>query len=156
LKSITIQPIGVVHSPRKEMEDDNWGSIVSVIELDASQFSEEVLYGLGDFSHCEVVFHMNRVPENKIETSARHPRNRTDWPKVGIFSQRAKGRPNLIGVSRCRILKVEGHTVTVQALDAIDGTPVLDIKPYMQEFGPLGDVHQPEWSVEVMSRYYLG
>lgn len=155
LANIVIKPIGVVRSPRKEMEDDNWGSVISVIELDAEQFNEEVLYGLGDFSHCEVVFHMNRVSEEKIETAARHPRNRTDWPKVGIFAQRAKGRPNRVGVSRCKVLKVEGLTVTVQALDAIDGTPVIDIKPYMAEFAPIGEVRQADWSKEVMSRYYL-
>ncbi|WAH38356.1 SAM-dependent methyltransferase [Alicyclobacillus dauci] len=153
-EEIIIKPIGIVHSPRTEAIDDNWGSVISEIELDANQFDEQVLYGLSDFSHCEVVFFMDRVPVEKIEKAARHPRNRTDWPKVGIFSQRAKGRPNRIGVSRCKILRVDGITVTVQALDAINGTPVIDIKPYMEQFAPLGEVHQPEWSREVMSKYY--
>lgn len=151
---ISVKPVGVVHSPRKEMKDDYWGSVISQIHLDASQFSEEALYGLNDFSHIEVIFYMNQVKPEKIQTGARHPRNRTDWPKVGIFGQRAKGRPNQLGVSRCRLLQVEGLTLTVQGLDAIDQTPVLDIKPYMAEFGPIGEVFQPEWSKEVMKYYY--
>lgn len=151
---IAVKPIGVVHSPRKEMKDDFWGSVISEIVLDDSQFTEEALYGLQDFSHIEVIFYMNQVNPEKIKLGARHPRNRSDWPKVGIFSQRAKARPNQLGVSRCRLLKVEGLKLTVQALDAIDQTPVLDIKPYMEEFGARGVVHQPEWSKEVMKQYY--
>jgi tRNA-Thr(GGU) m(6)t(6)A37 methyltransferase TsaA len=151
---ISVKPIGIVHSPRKEMKDDFWGSVISEIELDSSLFTEEALYGLKDFSHIEVIFYMHKVNHEKIQFGARHPRNRTDWPKVGIFGQRAKARPNQLGVSRCRLLKVEGLKLTVQALDAIDQTPVLDIKPYMEEFGPIGVVHQPEWSREVMKQYY--
>lgn len=154
-EEITIKPIGTVHSPRKEPLDDHWGSVISEIELDTDQFDAQVLLGLDDFSHCEVVFFMNRVPIRKIEKIARHPRNRTNLPKIGIFAQRSKTRPNRIGVSRCRIVKVEELTVVVEALDAIDGTPVIDIKPYMKEFAPIGEVYQPEWTKELMSHYYL-
>ena len=73
---------------------------------------------------------------------------------MGIFAQRAKGRPNRIGVTVCRLLAVEGLTLTVQALDAIDGTPVLDLKPYMAEFGPRGEIRQPAWSRELMAGYW--
>lgn len=136
------------------MEDDDWGDVVAVIELDGEQFTEEVLAGLADFSHLEVIFHMHGVDPAKIETRARHPRNNPAWPKVGIFAQRPKARPNRLGLSRCQILRVEGLQVTVQALDAIVGTPVLDIKPYMNQFGPRGDVRQPAWADELMKRYY--
>lgn len=154
-EKIVIKSIGLVHCPRMETIDDYWGSVRSKIKIDTDQFDEQALIGLSGFSHCEVVFFMNRVPESKIEKGARHPRNRTDLPKMGIFSQRSKNRPNRIGISRCRIVKVEGLTVVVEALDAIDGTPVIDIKPYMKEFSPIGDVYQPEWTKELMSRYYL-
>ena len=110
--------------------------------------------GLNDFSHLEVVYSFHLVPESKIQTSARHPRNRKDWPKVGIFSQRGKNRPNRLGVSVCRIIKVEGTVITVQGLDAIDATPVLDLKPCMREFAPRGEVRQPEWATELMAAYY--
>lgn len=72
----------------------------------------------------------------------------------GIFAQRAKGRPNRLGVSVCELLAVEGLTVTAQGLDAIDGTPVLDLKPYLQEFAPRSPVRQPAWSHELMAGYW--
>ena len=73
---------------------------------------------------------------------------------IGIFAQRGKGRPNRIGISTCRLLGVDGTRVRVSGLDAIDGTPVLDIKPYMREFGPRGEVRQPHWADEIMGGYF--
>jgi tRNA (adenine37-N6)-methyltransferase len=154
MKEITLIPIGVVRTSRSEIKDDDWGDTVSTIELDGNQFSEEVLYGLEDFSHLEVLFHFHKVDRNKIETGARHPRNNPEWPKVGIFSQRGKNRPNLLGASVCKILKVEGLTITVQALDSIDDTPVVDIKPFMHEFSPNEETRQPQWATELMKNYY--
>ncbi|GLP65728.1 hypothetical protein TUSST3_23480 [Streptomyces sp. TUS-ST3] len=92
--------------------------------------------GLDGFSHLEVVYHFDRVPVERIETSARHPRGNTDWPLVGIFAQRGKNRPNRIGVLRCRLLRTDGLDIHVEGLDVVDGTPVLDTKPYLAEFGP--------------------
>jgi tRNA (adenine37-N6)-methyltransferase len=151
---IKLKPIGLVRSPRKEAIDDHWGKVVSTIELDAEQFKPESLEGLDAFSHIEIVYFFHGVAPDKVETTARHPRNRTDWPKVGIFAQRGKNRPNRIAVSACRLLKVDGLTVTVEGLDAIDGTPVVDIKPHMKEFAPRGPVAQPAWSTELMADYY--
>jgi tRNA-Thr(GGU) m(6)t(6)A37 methyltransferase TsaA len=150
---IRIAPIGWVRTPRAEARDDYWGAVTSTIELD-ERFSPEALAGLADFSHLEVVYQFHGVPLERIETGARHPRNREDWPLVGIFAQRGKARPNRIGVSRCNLVRVEGRVVTVQRLDAIDGTPVLDLKPYMVEFGPIGAVSQPAWATELMKNYY--
>ena len=109
---------------------------------------------LADFSHVEVVFVFDRVDESKVHLGVRHPRNREDWPKVGIFAQRAKARPNRIGVTTCRLLGVDGTTLTVVGLDAIDGTPVLDLKPHVQEFGARGEVHQPVRITEIMAGYW--
>ncbi|WP_297620028.1 SAM-dependent methyltransferase [Nocardia sp.] len=152
--ALEIEPVGRVVGGRGEAFDDHWGSVEATIELDPERFTPEALAGLEDFSHLEVVYHFHLVPEEKVETGARHPRNRQDWPLVGIFAQRGKNRPNRIGVSRCRLLGVDGLTVRVAGLDAIDGTPVLDIKPYMSEFGPRGDLRQPEWSTELMGEYF--
>jgi tRNA-Thr(GGU) m(6)t(6)A37 methyltransferase TsaA len=151
---ITLRPVGVVRSPRRDLRDDLWGGVISTIELDAQRFSHRAVAGLDEFSHLEVVFFMHLVPEHEIEIGARRPRGRRDWPEVGIFAQRAKGRPNRLGVSRCRLLRVDGLRLTVEGLDAVDGTPVLDVKPYMDEFGPRGPVRQPWWSRELMARYY--
>jgi tRNA (Thr-GGU) A37 N-methylase len=94
------------------------------------------------------------VPDAKIETGARRPRGNPDWPLVGIFAQRGKNRPNRIGVTVCRIVSVSGREIEVEGLDAIDGTPVLDIKPVMREFLPRGDIRQPDWSRELMKDYW--
>ncbi len=136
------------------MRDDDWARVSSVIRLDAGQFPAEALAGLSAFSHLEVVFHFDRVPVEKIERTARHPRGNTDWPLVGIFAQRGKNRPNRIGVSRCRLIDVSGYELRVEGLDAVDGTPVLDIKPYMAEYGPRGATEQPQWATELMRNYY--
>ncbi|WP_078579272.1 SAM-dependent methyltransferase [Salipaludibacillus agaradhaerens] len=145
--------IGYVSSSRKEMSDDHWGKVISKIVLN-SNLPEESLKGLEAFSHLEIIFHMDQVEPEKIVTGARHPRGNEEWPAVGVFAQRAKARPNALGVSRCRLLDIKGRELTVQALDAIDGTPVLDIKPYMNEFAPIGEVKQPAWSSELMRDYY--
>jgi tRNA (Thr-GGU) A37 N-methylase len=85
---------------------------------------------------------------------ARHPRGRTDWPLVGIFAQRGKARPNRIGVTTCELVGVDGRRVLVRGLDAIDGTPVLDLKPYMAEFAPRSAVREPAWAHELMRDYW--
>ncbi|WP_127354551.1 SAM-dependent methyltransferase [Actinacidiphila soli] len=154
MSEIRVLPVGHVVGGRVPVEDDDWGRVEAVIQLDSERFGPEALYGLDGFSHIEVVFHFDRVPAEKIETGARHPRGNTDWPLVGIFGQRGKNRPNLLGVSRCRLLKVDGLDIHVSGLDAVDGTPVLDIKPWMAEFGPLDEVTQPAWATELMRDYY--
>ena len=147
-----LRPVALVRGPRKEPVDDFWGGEIATLEFDPAQFGPEALAGLDAFSHLEVVFVMDRV--TAIETGARHPRGREDWPRVGIFAQRASGRPNRIGLSRCRIVDVVGLSVRVDGLDAVDGTPVLDVKPWLSEFGPRGRVTQPSWSTELMTDYW--
>ena len=92
----------------------------------------------------------------KIETAARHPRNNPDWPRVGILAQRAKNRPNQIGSTICRVLRVEGTRLFLEGLDAVDGSPVLDIKPWVREFAPRGELRQPMWVTELMRGYWIG
>ena len=146
-------PIGAVRSTRAEAYDDDWDSETTTVELDP-RFGPEALLGLADFSHVEVLYLFDRVPEDRIETGARHPRGNTDWPLVGILAQRGKNRPNRIGLSVCEVLGVEGTVLRVRGLDAIDGTPVLDLKPWMAEFGPRGEHRQPAWSTELMRGYW--
>ncbi|WP_405546022.1 SAM-dependent methyltransferase [Streptomyces goshikiensis] len=151
---VETEAVAVVVGGRAEVADDDWGRETAVIRLDERRFGPEALFGLADFSHVEIVYHFDRVPEEKVETGARHPRGNPDWPLVGIFAQRGKNRPNRLGVSRCRVLKVDGLDVHVVGLDAVEGTPVLDIKPYMTEFGPRGELRQPEWATTLMRDYY--
>lgn len=151
---ILMKPIGIVRSARAEPIDDDWDAVEARIELDPALFAPDATASLGDFSHVEVVFHFDRVADDEIQTGARHPRGRKDWPKVGILAQRGKGRPNRIGVTVCRLLSVDGLRLRVRGLDAIDGTPVLDIKPVMAGFLPRGEVREPDWARELMAGYW--
>jgi len=151
--SYSVRPIGHVRGGRTEPIDDGWDAVTATIEL-APDFGPEALAGLDGFSHVEVVFLFDRVAEGAIVAGARHPRGRTDWPKVGIFAQRGKDRPNRLGVTSCRLLAVEGTTLRVAGLDAIDGTPVLDLKPVMRGFLPREEVREPDWARELMADYW--
>ncbi|MEN9801953.1 MAG: tRNA ((37)-N6)-methyltransferase TrmO [Actinomycetota bacterium] len=145
-------PIGVVRSSRSRPEDDKWDQETSLIEL-LAPFDERSVRGLETFSHCIVVYVFDQASWDESRMS-RHPRGNAEWPEVGIFAQRAKDRPNRLGVSVCRTLGVDRGTVHLAGLDAIDGTPVVDIKPWMTEFGPRGAVSQPQWASELMKDYW--
>lgn len=150
---IEIEAIGRVEGGRREAEDDDWGAEEACIAL-AERFAPDALDGLEEFSHVEVLFFFDRVDPAKIVSGARHPRNHRDWPAVGIFAQRGKARPNRIGSTICRLQRREGRRLWVEGLDAIDGTPVLDIKPVMREFLPREELRQPAWSHELMRHYW--
>jgi len=150
---IEIEPIGHVEGPRREPTDDWWGGLDACIVLD-EQFPAEALEGIESFSHAEILFLFDRVPPEEIALGARRPRDRADWPEVGIFAQRGKGRPNRIGTTICRVLRREGRRLYVAELDAVDGTPVVDIKPVMAEFLPREPVRQPAWSHALMRDYW--
>jgi tRNA-Thr(GGU) m(6)t(6)A37 methyltransferase TsaA len=154
MNDFIIAPVGHVVGGRAAAVDDDWGPERAIIRLDADRFTTDALLGLDAFSHLEVVFVFDRVTEDRIVFDARHPRNNPEWPRIGVFAQRGKNRPNRLGLSRCDLVRVDGLDVHVAGLDAIDGTPVVDIKPYMAEFGPRGDVRQPAWSTELMAQYY--
>jgi tRNA (Thr-GGU) A37 N-methylase len=150
---ITVQPIGFVRCERTEVRDDFWGGVPAAIEL-APDLSTDSLDGLDEYSHAEIIFVLDRVPTEAIAYGARIPRNNPAWPKVGIFAQRAKARPNRLGTTIVRIIGRDGRRLLVAGLDAIDGTPVLDIKPVLAEFLPKEELRQPAWSHELMQNYF--
>jgi tRNA-Thr(GGU) m(6)t(6)A37 methyltransferase TsaA len=149
----SVATIGTVTSSRDEAIDDDWGDVSATITL-AAPLDERSVSGLEEFSHVEVVFLFDRVDPDAVCLHSRHPRGNLEWPEVGILAQRAKDRPNRIGLCTCELVAVDGATIVVRGLDAVDGTPVLDVKPYMLEFGPRGDVRQPAWSHELMRDYW--
>lgn len=150
---LELHPIGYVEAARTDMTDDFWGGEAACITL-ADRVEPEVLEGIESFSHVEVVFFFDRVEPQHVTFGTRHPRNNPAWPLVGIFAQRGKNRPNRIGTTICRILRREGRCLFVTGLDAINGTPVLDIKPVMMEFLLRTEVRQPPWSRELMRHYW--
>jgi tRNA (adenine37-N6)-methyltransferase len=149
----TVRPLGVVSSSRDEAIDDDWGPVEATITL-VEPLDARAVVGLDQFSHIEVVFLFDQVDPDAVHLGVRHPRNNPDWPEVGVLAQRVKSRPNRLGVSRAELVSVTGTELVVRGLDAIDGTPVLDIKPWMDEFGPRGPVHQPAWATELMAGYW--
>lgn len=152
---ITIEPVGYVHSQRTAATDDNWSVVQSWIELDKN-YTEESLMGLNAFSHVEILFYFHKVDPSSVVRTSEHPRDNPNWPKVGVFSQRKRARPNLLGTTICELTKVEGKRIYVRHLDAIDQTPVIDIKPVFREFLPdeVSKVCQPTWVTELMMNYW--
>ena len=149
-----MQPIGFVRGGRGQATKDHWGANRCRIELDPDRFGPEALAGLEQVSHIEAVFFFHLHADEPTETGARHPRDRADWPKVGIFAQRGRMRPNRIGLSACRVVAVNGLAVEVEGLDAVDGTPVLDIKPVWSGNAPRGPFREPQWAKELMANYW--
>jgi tRNA (Thr-GGU) A37 N-methylase len=149
---IMVRPIGVVSGGRGEIFEDHWGSVVSRLVLDPAVVDPDATLGLGEFSHVEVVFHFHK--ETRVRRGAAHPRGNPAWPRVGVLAGHSPVRPNHLGVSRCALLDVAGLELTVQGLDAIDGTPILDIKPHVTGFQPKISVREPAWMRELMADYY--
>lgn len=150
----SMQPIGTVRGGRLEPDDDGWGATVARIELDPERVDADATLGLDGFSHVEVIFLFDRVDPAGVCRGARRPRGRTDWPRVDILAQRAKDRPNRIGTTVCALRAADGWTIDVEGLDAVDGTPVLDVKPFMPGFAPRGEVRQPGWAAGLMAGYW--
>lgn len=154
MTSFTVEPIGFVRSSRDAAIDDDWDAVTATIELDATQLDADATQGLEAFSHIEVVFLFDQVDPDKVCRGSRHPRGNTAWPRVGILAQRAKDRPNRIGLTTCRVLRVDGLRIEVSGLDAIEGTPVLDVKPVMEGFAARGERLEPTWAAELMAGYW--
>ena len=150
--SIILEPVAFVKNNRTDLSDDYWGTIVSEIEL-LPHVPEKAFHGIEEFSHLEIVFHFDKSDKSKAVFFG-HPRGNKDWPEVGIYAQRKRDRPNAIGITMAELVKREGNRIWVKYLDAIDGTPILDIKPVMKEFLPTKEIKQPKWSVELMKEYW--
>ncbi|GLY19997.1 tRNA (N6-threonylcarbamoyladenosine(37)-N6)-methyltransferase TrmO [Kineosporia sp. NBRC 101677] len=153
-ETFEVIPIARVIGGRSEPTDDYWGGTTSIIRIDAERFPIEATAGLDCFSHLEVIFRFHLTDPTDLNLGARRPRDNPDWPPVGIFGHRNMRRINWIGVSRCRLLKVDGLDLHVEELDAVDGSPVLDIKPWFAEMGPRGEQHQAAWTTTMLQKYF--
>ncbi len=146
-----MEPIGRVKNHVTAGKDTSWGEDISSVVLDEQYISG--LKGLEDFSHAIILFHLDQARYQKEKHLQRRPQNRDDMPLVGIFSQRGKNRPNRIGMTSVEIMAVTEDTLVVKGLDAIDGTPVLDIKPYYPAYDRK-DATVPEWVDRLMEHYF--
>ncbi len=138
---VGLRPIGFVKTDAvgDEVKDK---SRISQIVLNDELI--QALEGITDFSHLFVVFWMSQIPVEKRMILKVHPRGRMDMPLLGVFATRTNLRPNPIGLTLVELLKVEGTTLTVRGLDAFDGTPILDIKPF-DSWDAADSARVPEW-----------
>jgi len=149
---IQFKPIGWVKSIVTEPVDVNWGHIVSEIHL--SESLSPGLHGISQFSHVLVIFMMHRSTFDPTTDLVRRPQGRQNMPKIGIFAQRAKHRPNPIGISAVELVEIRQNVLRVKGLDAINGTPVLDLKPYFPVFDRVEEAVVPEWVDRLMQNYF--
>jgi len=126
-EKIVLNPIGFVSTSAvgDEVKDK---SVVSQIVLKPEL--APALDGTEEFSHLFVLFYLNQITDEQRKTLKVHPRGRLDLPLLGVFATRTMLRPNPIALTMVELLKVEGNILTVKGLDAFNGTPVLDVKPY--------------------------
>ena len=143
MNEIKLKPIGVVHNEIKQTGYRDCKDIVSKIEVDAKW--AELLEGIEEFSHIIILFWMHKVPHDAEPPVKVHPCGRADLPLVGLFATRSPKRPNSIGITTVKLIERRGTTLIVQGLDAIDGTPVIDIKSYMIPNIARKDLRMPEW-----------
>ena len=144
--------IATIHNSRTEATDDHWGNIITEITL-ADGIPTEAFDNIDTFSHLEIIFYFDKVEDAAIVYSGR-PRGNPAYPVMGIFCQRKKDRPNKLGLCTVELIEHKGRTIVVKGLDAIDGTPVLDIKPVFKEFQPKGIIRQPDWVGDLMKNYW--
>ena len=140
-EQIILNPIGYVKTIAKgdEVKDK---SLISHIVL--REELAEGLSGISGFSHLFILFYLNQITSEQRKTLKVHPRGRADLPLTGVFAVRTMLRPNPIGLTLVELLSVDGNVLSVKGLDAYDGTPVLDIKPY-DFWDMVENVKVPEW-----------
>jgi len=155
---ITLKAIGVVRNGIKERPSQGWGEIISDIVIHSSL--TEALDNLDEFSHIIIIWWMHQVVAHLGQVRTKiHPTKRGelpvgDLPVVGLFATRSPNRPNPVGKTTVRLLQREGNILRVKGLDAVDGTPVIDIKPYIPGYDSATDAKAPLWITNRRAKYY--
>ena len=141
LQEINFKAIGTVRNEIKERDRHDTGDIISEIVLDPDL--TEGLDDIEDFSHLIIIYfmHKSRLP---FPLKVR-PRFRVENKQVGVFASRSPDRPNPLGKTTVKLLERRGNILKVQGLDALDGTPVIDIKPYIPGIDAVKDARVPPW-----------
>ena len=141
--AMTLRPIGVVHNGISETRRHGWREVVSTIVVDEALTA--ALESLEECSHLIVLYWMHRLPAGRRRPLRVHPGGHPELPLVGRFATRSPSRPNPIGQATVSLLARSANVLTVKGLDAIEGTPVLDIKPYIPKHDAASDVRVPPW-----------
>ena len=141
IKQIELKPIGIVKTTAIGKKVRKKGAISKIV---LRSDLAEALVGIDEFSHIFVIFWMHEISAEERRTVKTHPRGRSNLPLLGVFATRTPHRPNPIGMTLVELLKVDGNVLTVRNLDAFDGTPVLDIKPF-DNWDMTNDGQVPQW-----------
>ncbi|ATL32278.1 SAM-dependent methyltransferase [Streptomyces formicae] len=149
-----VEAVATVVGGHTRVQDDYQGGVQSRIRFNEA-YPLETLQGIEEFSHLTVTWHFHLAQPEDVQLHARSPRGNTQWPATGTFVHRNHRRPNQLAVSYPRLLGVDGRDLVVTELDAVDGTPVLDVAPYFEQMGPRGPIHQPAWPGEMLATYWL-
>jgi len=144
-EKIFLNPIGSVKTEAVGDEVKDKSRISQIIIHDELI---EALEGVDGFSHLFVLFWLNQVSGKQRMTMKVHPRGRMDMPLLGVFASRTNIRPNPIGLTLVELIKIEGNTLTVRGLDAFDGTPILDIKPF-DSWDNAEKARVPDWWIKL-------
>ena len=144
MNTIEPVPIGHVRNGVTEWVDVTWEDIISEVVLDLRW--SEALDGLEEFSHVWVIAWLDRLPEEERGARAKvHPEGRQDLPAVGLFATRSPRRPNPIAITVVPLIERRDNVLTVKGLDLLDGTPVLDVKPYLSRGDRIDRPREPQW-----------
>jgi len=142
-ESINLVPIGRVSNGIEYPSDVKWETVISRVVI-APQLVE-ALDGIVGFSHVLIIFYLHKVDEDRRSLLKVHPENKEELPLVGVFATRSPSRPNPIGVTVVKLLERQENVLKVLGLDAYDGTPVLDIKPYLRRGDLIEEATMPDW-----------
>ncbi|MBI3109547.1 tRNA (N6-threonylcarbamoyladenosine(37)-N6)-methyltransferase TrmO [Candidatus Daviesbacteria bacterium] len=137
---IKIKPLGTAKNSAPHPMLPGWKNVVTEIVID-KRFAQG-LDGIEDYSHVIVVYWMDKEKECHLK---HHPQGREDIPFVGIFACRCPQRPNRIAISTVELVKRLGNIIIVKGLDIVNGTPILDIKPYTPQYDKVGKSKVPKW-----------
>ena len=141
---VSIRPIAVVRNDMREPRMGGWEQVRS--DLIFRDDLLEALDGIEDYSHVIVIFAFHRLPEEEKSSGKIHPRGNESLPLQGVLATRTQRRPSGIGMTVVPLLRRRRNVLRVRGLDAIDGTPVLDIKPYLPFYDSVPDARIPAWS----------
>lgn len=145
LPAVPAEPIGWVRNGIDDPRRDDWSGVRSRIVL--REELAPALAGLAGFSHVIVVCWLDRVSDEERRLGQVHPAGDPSLPARGVLSLRTHHRPNPIGVSVVTLEGIDGAVVRVRGLDAVDKTPVLDIKPYIPHYDSVPDARLPGWAI---------
>ncbi|MDX9858014.1 MAG: TrmO family methyltransferase [candidate division Zixibacteria bacterium] len=147
-----VAPVAWVSSTYGDGRDGRADQDIATIMLD-DRMPDEALDGVEEFSHLEIILYFHKADPARINPELSHPRGNPAYSKVGVVARRGPNRPNHLGLTVVEVVQRDGRKVIVRGRDALDGSPVIDIRPLMTGLLPRSPVRQPRWADEIMSEH---